>query len=720
MRFHEGMTVLSTALMPNTTRVAQSVAWDTGGVTWNFNIRGPVSLDSIEDGSEWLDPISRQPLVEVIIAGQGRARSQMAHRESLVGERLRYTGHAAEQEGGRHFLRIEQADPVTGLSATVQLTAWEGLAAVEARTVVRNGSDRPVRLEAVSSLAFGTAASREELDGAELAQADSVWLAENQWEVRPLSRRLADLGVDCARHGQSCRGRHYLRSGTTWSTGEHLPMGAVTLPRRELGPLTLMWQIEHNGPWLWELSAIEGGFYLGLFGPTDSEHQWHPVLQPGESFTTVPVSLALATGGFDSAAAVLTRHRRRVVAPRLADAPLPVVFNDYMNTIMGDPTAEALGPLIEAAAAVGAEVFCIDAGWYDDNSGWWNSVGTWRASGQRFSGGLGQVTSSIRGLGMIPGLWLEPEAVGIDSPVAAALPDAAFLNRGGERVLEHGRYHLNLTHPAAREHLDQVVDRLVADYGVGYFKLDYNMICPGADGDDGAGAGLLDHARALLDWLDGLAERHPRLLLENCSSGGMRADYAMLARANLQSTSDQQDLLLYPMIAAAAPASILPEQAANWAYPQPTMSPEEAAFTLCTGLAGRLYLSGWISKMSSPQLELVRQAVTLAKAGRDDLRNAVPAWPLGLPGWRDPWLVQALLWPDVTQLVCWRKPGAPSRLEIPLPALAGRNADARVVFPDRCDGIGGWGLRWDGGSGQLTVDCAGSSPQARVIRLDHG
>ncbi|CAL8976687.1 hypothetical protein TESS_TESS_01150 [Tessaracoccus sp. O5.2] len=37
-----------------------------------------------------------------------------------------------------------------------------------------------------------------------------------------------------------------------------------------------------------------------------------------------------------------------------------------MNTLGGDPTTEKLLPLIDAAAGVGAEVFVVDAGWYDD------------------------------------------------------------------------------------------------------------------------------------------------------------------------------------------------------------------------------------------------------------------------------------------------------------------------------------------------------------------
>ena len=51
-------------------------------------------------------------------------------------------------------------------------------------------------------------------------------------------------------------------------------------------------------------------------------------------------------------------------------------------------------------------------------------------------------------------------------------------------MAEHGRYHLDLRHPATVKHLDEVTDFLVGDLGVGYLKLDYN-INPGPGTDTG-------------------------------------------------------------------------------------------------------------------------------------------------------------------------------------------------------------------------------------------
>lgn len=171
--------------------------------------------------------------------------------------------------------------------------------------------------------------------------------------------------------------------------------------------------------------------------------------------------------------------------------------------------------------------------------------------------------------GMTPGLWLEPEVIGVNSPLADELPPDAFFQRDGQRHIESGRYQLDLRHPAATRHLDATLERLISDFGIRYFKFDYN-INPGSGTDVDAaspGDGLLAHNRAHLRWLDTVMDRHDNLVLENCAAGGMRIDYALLSRMQLQSTSDQQNPTRYPPIAAAAPMAVLPEQSASWAYP---------------------------------------------------------------------------------------------------------------------------------------------------------
>jgi alpha-galactosidase len=691
--------------------VVETLRWGHAGLAATLEIHPdrPVVLRELSAGPADAPVRVSQQLVEVLVPGEGRGRASQRLSETAVGRRLRYAGAEQSRDGDWCELRVRLRDEVSGLAAEVSMRSPEGVSAVQTRVKVTNQGEEPVLLLAVASFAAGFLGRQaSELD---VLRASNEWCGENRWTTRPLSEHVADLGL--AEYEQHGRGRYALTSSGTWSSGRYVPMGG--LADRRTGQ-TWLWQIEHNGPWRWEVGDRVEGVYVALSGPNDLDHQWSQTLAPGESFTTVPVSIAVSGDGVEGAAAALTAHRRALLRPHPDRAALPVVFNDYMNTLMGDPTTAKLLPLVDAAAEAGAEIFCIDAGWYDDDSGWWDSVGAWEPSRTRFPNGIKEVLAHIRDRGLTPGLWLEPEVIGVRSPMADKLPAEAFLQRGGRRVVEHGRYHLDLRHPAAVAHLDQVVDRLVEDLGVGYFKLDYN-IDPGAGTDldaDSVGAGLLAHSRAHLAWLDGVLDRHPRLVLENCGSGAMRMDYAMLSRLQLQSTSDQQDVLRYAPIAVAAPLSVLPEQAANWAYPQPEMAEEEIAFTLCTGILGRLYLSGNLHRMTQDQAALVRDGVRLHQSLRADLIRATPCWPLGLPGWEDPWLALGLRAGESTHLGIWRRPGAVDSVVLSLPHLSGRELSVEIAYPSAMDG---WTHSWNPRTAELTVTATLPAPTARILHL---
>ena len=605
------------------------------------------------------DPTQRGlPLVDVMLAGTGRDWAGLRYSQSSVGRRLRYVGHESERQGPFSTLAVTLQDPDTGLIATTTYRRLDDTGVLSSSTRLTNSGETPLSVQSVSSLLLGGLAGvGGDLSDVEILWAENDWQAESRWHGRPFRDAVPQLSSR-VEDGRS-RGRFALTSVGSWSSGTYLPMGAAVNHRTGY---TLLWQIEHNGAWHWQVGEHLGMgpslSYVSLLGPTDIDHHWHLTLGPGESFESVPASIAVTGDGLDDAAARLTRYRRAIRREHDDLRALPVVFNDYLNTIMANPTTERLLPLVAAAAAAGAEYFCIDAGWYAEPAeNWWDGVGEWRPSETRFTGGLQRVVEEIRAKGMIPGIWVEPEVVGVRSPVADVLPHEAFFMRHGERVVEQGRYHLDLRHPAAQEHLDSTVDFLVGELGIGYIKMDYNIdVAPGTDlGGIPPGAGLLEHNRAMLQWIERVLDRHPSLTLEACSSGAMRCDYATLSRFQLQSTSDQEDPLNYPPIAAAAPLAIAPEQAAIWAPVQPEMSDDLIAFTLCGALLGRLHLSGYIDAMTSEQFALVTHAVDVYKQIRHEIAEAVPFWPLGLPGWKDGWLAVGLRAPQTTYLTVWRR-----------------------------------------------------------------
>ncbi|WP_051451032.1 glycoside hydrolase family 36 protein [Actinospica robiniae] len=643
------------------------------------------------------------PLTHVEFAGHTRDTNSKRHIGSVVGARLAYTGHRFIEADGRagRILEVTAHDPVTGADVVTCFEHHPGIAAVRAWSRITAGAEELVLLHATSLLVPGAIPVADGSWDERL----TAWIAANPWcgEGRWTARTLAERGLHAVAEPDA-KNRLSVASTGSWSSSEHLPIGALADERTGRA---LLWQIEHNGSWAWEIGEHHDSVYLGLSGPCDAENQWSKKLGPGESFTTVPVTLAASANGIEGAAGELTRHRRRTRRQHPDHENLPIIFNDYMNCLWGDPSTERLLPLVDAAAEAGAEYFVVDAGWYDDTAGWWDSVGDWLPSTVRFPGGLEKIMDRVRERGMKPGIWVEPEVVGVRSAAARTLPAEAFFARAGRRLTERGRHQLDLRDPAARAHLDAAVDRLIAQFGLGYFKFDYNIeIGPGTDTNaDSAGDGLLGHNRAYLEWINALLDRHPGLVVESCASGGLRTDHAMLATAQLHSVSDQTDFRKMPAIAAATPLAVNPEQAAVWAYPIPESTDEETAFTMASSLLGRVHLSGKLDQLRPEQTALVHEALAAYREIRPHLGGSVPHWPLGLPQWRDGWVAQALEVEAAQDeaaagyVLVWRRDDERSEIALPLPWLKNGDAVAEVVYPRASKATN----TWNGESGELTV-----------------
>ena len=291
-------------------------------------------------------------------------------------------------------------------------------------------------------------------------------------------------------------------------------------------------------------------------------------------------------------------------------------------------------------------------------------VGEWQVSGKRFPDGLETVTDYIREKGMTPGVWLEPEVMGINCTLARKVPENWFFVRHGKPVYDRSRFQLDYRNPDVRAYMDSVVDRLVRKYNVGYIKMDYN-IEPGIGTElhsDSPGDGLLEHERAYLGWLDGLFTRYPGLVIENCASGGLRMDYAMLSRLSIQSTSDTDDYMNYPVIAANAAAAVTPEQAAVWSYPMTRDSwkdedelCEETAFNMVSSMLLRIHLSGHLAQLDEMRKSLVKEGIEVYKMFRSDIPGALPFWPLGLASYQDEWIAFGLKRNDRAYLAVWKR-----------------------------------------------------------------
>lgn len=622
-------------------------------------------------------------LVEVNISGLDRPLERHGNKYIVTapGYRLKFKDFRDTGNQSGRKLEIVTFDEATGLEVVSHFQFYNGISVARTWTTVTNNGNEDVTLEYVSSFAL-TGIEKEGLlsqdEKMSLKVCHNSWQRELQWQEYTLPQ----LGVELCqplKEQHSSKVIGFTNVGN-WSAKEYIPMGY--LENKETNS-SIFWQIEHNGSWHWEISDQEGHLYLQLSGPSEIESHWSKNLKKGETFCSVPCAVGVCTGGFDYAMGELTKYRRKIRRRNRDNETLAVIFNDYMNCLWGDPTTEKEIPLIDAAAEAGCEYFCIDAGWYDKGF-WWDGVGQWQESKERFPNGLKEVTDYIRSKNMIPGVWLELEVMGIKCPmVNEVCNDTWFFTRHGKRIHDRSRYQLDFRNPKVIAHANEVIDRLVSQYGVGYIKMDYN-IEPGIGTEynaDSVGDGLLEHERAYLSWLDSIFKKYPKLIIENCSSGGLRMDYALLSRYSIQSTSDQDDYRRYCTISANAPSALCPEQAAVWSYPMVSGDKEEVVFNMINAMMLRIHQSGHLVNIEPDRKALVKEAIDVYKTMRKDIKNALPFWSLGTSCFSDEWVSLGLKTESTAYLAVWRRESSKDTCILPIKFLKGKNVKISCIYP---------------------------------------
>ena len=215
-----------------------------------------------------------------------------------------------------------------------------------------------------------------------------------------------------------------------------------------------------------------------------------------------------------------------------------VTYNTWFAYGIGI-TEGALKAEMNQAAALGTEVFVVDAGWYTGgtrSSDFAVGLGTWRADVRRFPSGLGALSDYAHGLGMKFGIWIEPERTDTGAINGAGLVRETWLATTGGRYnagvknSSAGAAQICLASAEARQWVSDQLERLIAEARLDYLKWDNNywINCDrtghGHDSKDGG----LAHVKGLYDILAALRERHPDLVVENCAEGGHRLDFGML------------------------------------------------------------------------------------------------------------------------------------------------------------------------------------------------
>jgi alpha-galactosidase len=261
----------------------------------------------------------------------------------------------------------------------------------------------------------------------------------------------------------------------------------------------------------------------------------------GESFSLPAVAFTSSDAGLDETANQMHRYQREYAfALNPANNPPLVQFNSWYP-FPGKMTIAEMKRCAALAAKMGADVYVLDAGWYNKKN-WNTELGDYQADSVAFPNGIQELASYVRQLGMKFGIWVEIENVGVDSEVFKEHPDWC-LKFNGQPIKRGDRLQLDFSKPAVRQWARSVIDRLAHDYGIQWLKIDYNIEIgdeydPSAS-DSRRGDILYQQVVSYYAWLDEVRAAHPGLIIENCSSGGLRFDAGIMAHANTTWLSDE-------------------------------------------------------------------------------------------------------------------------------------------------------------------------------------
>ncbi|WP_348265135.1 alpha-galactosidase [Telmatobacter sp. DSM 110680] len=150
-------------------------------------------------------------------------------------------------------------------------------------------------------------------------------------------------------------------------------------------------------------------------------------LRPGEEFTTASASLLpfRRDDGFNDSRWRVPGYSAAVLERRIDKQGPPWIYNTWEPFERGI-NQEISMELIEAAGAMGIDIFTIDDGWqqeYGDNA----------VNLTAFPGGLDPILKAVEATGMRLGLWIPPAAIGMTTECYKAHPDWAALDLEGNR-----------------------------------------------------------------------------------------------------------------------------------------------------------------------------------------------------------------------------------------------------------------------------------------------
>ncbi len=335
------------------------------------------------------------------------------------------------------------------LRLALTYTVFEDSNVITRRATLYNDSNEEVTIKNLASAQLDL-----DTDDWKLVTFDGAWSRERYMHERPLS---PGIMINDSKSGLS--------------SAEHNPCIFLTKENGETIGMNLIYSSNHRE--LVETSPPYGKVRV-MTGINPATFSWN--LAPQDRFQTPEAVMTYSPDALNGA----SQNFHHFINNHIIRGPWkfrerPVLINNWEATYFKF-TEDKLINLAKESASLGIELFVLDDGWFGLRNDDTTSLGDWTVNPKKLPSGLENLSLEVHRLGMMFGLWVEPEMISIESQLYKKHPDWMIAIPGRRPSVGRNQYILDLTRPDVRDYLYKQLSDVWHFANVNYIKWDMNRV----------------------------------------------------------------------------------------------------------------------------------------------------------------------------------------------------------------------------------------------------
>jgi alpha-galactosidase len=345
-------------------------------------------------------------------------------------------------------------------------------------------------------------------------------------------------------------------------------------------------------------------FFAGILPEHDNV-----VLAKGKSFATPHLALSFSNDGLSGVSRYFHRWGRKYML-RHGDQERRILLNSWEGVYF-DINEDGMKQMMDDIASMGGELFVMDDGWFGDKYPRNNdhtSLGDWTTDTRKLPNGVPGLVKAATERGIKFGIWVEPEMTNTVSELYEAHPD--WIIKAANRDIVKGRggtqVVLDMSKKEVQDFAFSVIDNVMKENpDIAYIKWDANAPIS-------MDFSNIAYWQGFYAMVERVREAYPDLTIQDCASGGGRANWGVLPWFDEFWVSDNTDALqrvymqwgtsyFFPAIAMASHISATPNHT--------VFRTTSLKYRIDVAMSGRLGMEIQPKNMTEQEKDICRKAI---------------------------------------------------------------------------------------------------------------